>query len=99
MIAADQRRVPDAVSWHASLHLAVSTAADGSAAVVVTYVNLAVFPRVAGETWAEAFARPPIHLPAHELPQAEAVCFARDGSTIFVASEETRKLLRYDRAK
>lgn len=71
--------------------------ADGTAAVVVTYTNVAVFPRATGETWAEAFARPPIHLPAHALPQAEAICFSRDGRTIYVASEETRNLLRYDR--
>lgn len=71
--------------------------ADGSAAVVVTYTNVAVFPRGEGETWAEAFSRPPLHLAAHALPQAEAVCFSRDARFIYVASEETRQLLRYDR--
>lgn len=72
-------------------------ATDGSAAVVVTYINVAVFPRAPGESWADAFSRAPLHLPPHELAQAEAICFSRDARTIYVASEETRKLLRYDR--
>lgn len=72
-------------------------AADGTVAAVVTYTNVAVFPRATGETWAEAFARQPSHLAAHALPQAEAICFSRDSRAIYVASEETRDLLRYDR--
>ena len=45
----------------------------------------------------EALAREPVRLAAHDLPQAEAACFSPDGKRIFVASESSRKLLRYDR--
>lgn len=72
-------------------------APDGSAAAIVTYADVVVFPRAPTETWATAFARKPLHLAPHRLPQAEAICFSRDGRSIYVASESTRALLRYDR--
>jgi hypothetical protein len=64
---------------------------------VVTYGDVAWFERRPGESWADALARDPVVLGAHLLPQAEAVCFSRDGAHIFVASEAVRALLRYDR--
>ena len=76
---------------------AMDFATDGSAAVVLTYGDLLLFPRQANEPWAETLARAPIVLAPHGLPQAEAVCFSPDGATIFVASESSRTLLRYDR--
>jgi hypothetical protein len=72
-------------------------APDGSAAAVVTYADVVVFPRGPGESWATAFARKPLRLRPHDLPQAEAICFSADGRSLFVASESTRTLLRYDR--
>jgi hypothetical protein len=71
-------------------------AADGSAAIILTYGDVLYFARMPGESWAEALARPPLALAPHGLPQAEAICFSRDGRQIFVASENSRKLLRYD---
>lgn len=71
--------------------------ADGSAAVVLTYGDVLLFSRQPGETWSAAFGRAPARLAAHNLPQAEAVCFSADGMAIFVASEISRTLLRYDR--
>lgn len=76
---------------------AMDFARDGSAAVVLTYSEVLFFPRRSGESWAEALARAPVRLGAHSLPQAEAVCFSRDGKAIYVASESSRKLLRYTR--
>jgi hypothetical protein len=76
---------------------AMDFTADGSAAVVLTYGDLLLFPRRDGESWADAIGREPVRLPAHDLPQAEAVCFSPDGRQIFVASERSRLLLRYDR--
>lgn len=76
---------------------AMDFAPDGSGAVVLTYGDVLWFPRRAGQPWAEALALPPVRLAEHNLPQAEAACFARDGSAIYVASESTRRLLRYDR--
>jgi hypothetical protein len=76
---------------------AMDFADDGSAAVVLTYGDLLLFPRQAGESWAEALARPPARLPGHDLPQAEAACFSPDANQIYVASERSRVLQRYDR--
>ncbi len=72
-------------------------APDGTAAVVLTYADTWLYPRDAGETWPEALSRTPIRLAPHQLPQAEAVGFSRDGRSIFVASESSRTLLRYAR--
>lgn len=75
---------------------AMDFTSDGSAAVVVTYGDLLLFPRRAGESWADALGNIPVRLPPHDLPQAEAVCFTPDGRQIYVASERSRTLLRYD---
>jgi hypothetical protein len=69
---------------------------DGSAALVLTYERLLLFPRTAGQSWAEALAAEPEPLPVFDLPQAESACFA-NGHTVYLASEKTQQLLRYDR--
>lgn len=76
---------------------AMDFAADGSGAVVLTYGDLLYFPRAQGESWATALGREPRVLASHGFPQAEATCLTPDGRTIYVASEETMRLLRYDR--
>ncbi len=70
---------------------------DGTLALVLTYGDILLFPRLAGEPWAEALARKPRKLAPHGLPQAEGTCFARDGRVILVCSEKNRDLLRYER--
>lgn len=75
---------------------AMDFTADGSAALVLTYERLLLFPRTAGQSWAEAFAAEPEPLPVFDLPQAESACFA-NGHTVYLASEKTQTLLRYDR--
>lgn len=82
---------------HRAEPCAMDFAPDGSAAVVLTYGDVLVFPRQRGESWAAALQRVPIRLAEHGLPQAEAVCFSPDGRQVFVASEKSRTLLRYDR--
>lgn len=69
---------------------------DGRRAVVLTYGGAYLFARAPEESWATALARAPEELAGHHLPQAEAVCFAPDGRALFVASEQSRRLLRYD---
>lgn len=75
---------------------ALAFAPDGSAAAVVLYGDMLLFPRRADETWAEALAREPVKLPPHRLPQAEAATFSADGRHLYVASELDDRLLRYD---
>lgn len=66
---------------------------DGRMAAVLSYVSVFLFPRNAGESWAEAMARNPVVLPRHGLPQAEALAFSRDGRSLSVVSEGLRSRL------
>jgi len=72
---------------------ALDLSADGRHAAVLTYVTTFVFPRRPDESWTEAFARDPIRLPRHKLPQAEALAFSPDARIIFVTSEGSRPFL------
>lgn len=75
---------------------AMDFSADGRRAVVLTYGEVLVYAREPDEPWLAALHRTPMRLMYHGLPQAEAVCFSPDGRTIYVASEGTQPLLRYD---
>lgn len=75
---------------------AMDFAPDGTAALVLTYGDTLLFPRAAGETWADALAKHPVVLAPHGLPQAEAACFSADDRVIFVTSEKSMPFLRYD---
>lgn len=73
-------------------------AADGSAAVIVTYGDVLVYPRNPDERWAEALAKVPLTLAPHGLPQAEAVAFGAGAGEILVTSEGAgSSILRYMR--
>jgi hypothetical protein len=72
---------------------------DGTLALVLVYGQPLLFPRAPGESWPEALAREPVKLAPPELPQAEGACFSLDGKAIFVNSEKTMDLLRYDRVE
>jgi hypothetical protein len=76
---------------------AMDFAADGRAAVVLTYGEPLVFAREPDESWLDAFKRAPGRLMFHGQPQAEAICFSADGRAIFLASEAATVLVRYDR--
>ncbi|MFM8335722.1 MAG: hypothetical protein ACKODK_09165 [Opitutaceae bacterium] len=93
---AAQKLVRGYLGEHRAWPTAMDFSADGSAAVVLTYGHVLLFPRHNGETWAAALAREPVLLPPHNLTQAEAICFSADGRGVYVASEKTRNLLRYD---
>ena len=72
-------------------------AADGSAAVIVTYGDVLVYSRNGDEPWTSALAREPRRLAPHGLMQAEAVCFGdAAGREVYVTSEGNgASLLRY----
>ena len=74
----------------AGMPVGMDFAADGSAAVVLTYMDVLLFPRQPGESWAEALTRPPQPLKAVSLPQAESVCFSADAREIYVTTEGKR---------
>jgi hypothetical protein len=69
---------------------------DLRCAAVLTYGNVLLYRRRPGENWDSAFSRPPQVFAAHGLPQAEAICFSRDGRSLYVTGERTSPLmLRY----
>ncbi|HRE82313.1 MAG TPA: hypothetical protein PLN52_14805 [Opitutaceae bacterium] len=85
-------------SWRAN-STDMDFAADGSAAVVVTYANAYLFPRAPGESWQDAFARSPQRLPTFHLDIAEpeAICFGADSRTIYITCEKPpAPVLRYE---
>ncbi len=72
-------------------------AADASAAVVLTYGEVLVYPRGGDETWAAALARPGRVLGSHGLDQAEAVAFAADGTILATSEGKGAPVLRWRR--
>jgi hypothetical protein len=94
--SATQRLLPIPTGHYRAQPTAMDFAADGSAAVILTYGDVLLFPRQPNEPWAEALRRPPVILPPHGLSQAEAVAFGADGRTIYVTSErEGSAIMRY----
>lgn len=94
---AAQRLLKTSTGAYRASPCAMDFAPDRSGAIVLTYGDPLYFPRQGDETWAAALARPPVILPPQQLPQSEAAAFSADGRSIFVCSEETPRLLRYDR--
>jgi hypothetical protein len=75
-------------------------AADGSAAVILSYGDVLYFPRRANEPWTTTLLREPIVLPPHGLTQAEAITFGADHRTLYVTSETAGSgILRYKPVK
>ena len=73
---------------------ALDISPDRSKAVVITYYGAFLFPRKADESWADAFARKPVSLGPHGLPQAESITFAKDGGTLYMVSEGKHSMIR-----
>jgi hypothetical protein len=71
--------------------------ADGRMAVILTYAGPVVFARSGNGGWPEVLAGEPTRLLFHGLPQAEGICFSQDGAAIYVVSETTNAMVRYDR--
>lgn len=85
--AAMQKLLPIPSGHYRDEPTAMDFAPDGSAAVILTYGDVCLFPRNPGVTWTAALSRKPQMLSPHGLTQAEAVAFAQDGRTIYVTSE------------
>lgn len=69
---------------------------DGLSAAILTYGDVLLYRRQAGQSWPAAFQQKPLRLAPHGLSQAEALCFAEDGHSLFVTGEQKdAPLLRY----
>lgn len=88
-----KRLVGKKFSWPTAMDIS----ADGRLAAVLTYGEPLVYVRQGSEPWVETFKREPMRLMFPGLPQAEAICFSRDGRTLYVASEGITPLVRYTR--
>jgi hypothetical protein len=67
---------------------AMDISRDGRYAVLLTQKYTAIeYRRDAGESWPQAFARPPRTLRLPEAVQAEAICYSADGDALYVTSE------------
>ncbi len=98
--SASQRLLPLPGGRYRAQPTGMDFAADGSAAVVVSYGDVLIFQRQKDEPWKAALMRPPVVLPPHGLTQAEGVAFGADSRTIYVSSEGTDSgIVRYKAAK
>jgi len=98
--SASQRLLPIPGGRYRAQPTGMDFAADGSAAVVVSYGDVLIFQRQKDEPWKAALMRPPAVLPPHGLTQAEGVAFGADSRTIYVSSEGTDSgIVRYKAAK
>lgn len=64
---------------------------DGRRAVVATYGDGWEFARGDGDTWADAFARPPRQIALGPRGQSEAVAYGPDGATLYFTAEGEKK--------
>lgn len=67
---------------------AMDISADGSKAIVMTYLNILLYQRAVGMTWQETLTGKPQVIATHGLQQAEAIGFSASGNTIFYTSEK-----------
>jgi len=92
----EQKLLPAPTGRFRAFPTAMDIAPDGRSAAVLTYGDVLFFRRRPGESWREAFSRYPEVLAPHGLPQAEALCFSRDGRDLYVTGEQkSQLLLRY----
>lgn len=67
---------------------AMDVSPDGRRAVVLTYGNAYEYTRKEGEGWAKAFVRPPREIRIPKRIQGESICYASDGKTLYLTSED-----------
>lgn len=77
---------------------AMDISVDGKMAALLTYGEVRLYERKEGASWEETLAASPgVPLPAHELFQAEGVCFDGSGDFLYVVGEGTKQpIIRYD---
>ncbi len=66
---------------------AMDVSPDGRRAIVLTYGDAFEFQRKGSESWPQAFARQPRRIIVPERVQGESICYAADGKTLYLTSE------------
>ena len=73
---------------------------NGRVLAVMNYHAVYFFIRDKGQAWQAALKQPPQELNFPWLPQAEAIAFSNDSSTLYIGSEQTRvPLLKFSLVK
>jgi hypothetical protein len=67
---------------------AMDISADGLSAVILTYGSAFCFKKRKSSGWPEVLLETPKEIPFPPMLQAESVCFSKDGTNIFVTSEQ-----------
>ncbi|MBN1833997.1 MAG: hypothetical protein JW896_17985 [Deltaproteobacteria bacterium] len=76
------------LSKYSNLPTAMDISSDGLSAVVLTYDCAFYFRKNESSNWATVFSGSWKEIVFPPLRQAESVCFTRDGSSIFITSEQ-----------
>ena len=71
------------------LATAMDISPDGRRAVIVTYSDAFEFGRSEGESWQQAFAKPPKQLSMPIRRQGESICYGADSRTLYLTSEKS----------
>lgn len=66
---------------------AASVSPDGRTLAVMTYRYLLLYPRKSGQRWVSAIAQPPATSVLPWLPQAEALGWSADGTSLYATGE------------
>ena len=88
-----QKILPTPTGRYRALVTAMDIAPDRLSATVLTYGDVLFYYRRPGEPWSTVFSRSPEVLAPHGLPQAEAVCYSADSTSLYVTSERKNPLL------
>lgn len=83
----DVEFAPRTNSWHWQ-PTSMDIADDGSAAIVLTYSGVYLYPRVPGQDWLEALQQPPRIVSRSSNRQAESVAFEPAGDAVYIVLEQ-----------
>ena len=67
---------------------AMDISADGLSAVILTYGSAFYFSKKKASRWSEVFLKTPKEILFPPMQQAESICFSKDGTSIYITSEQ-----------
>ena len=67
---------------------AMDISANGLSAVVLTYANAFFYAKNPSKEWSDVFTGSPEEIIVPPMRQAESICFSRDGSSIYITTEQ-----------
>jgi hypothetical protein len=67
----------------------LDVSSDGRRAIALTYLHAYEYRRGDNETWTQAFAKTPRQILMPPREQGEAICYGRDGRSLYLTSEKT----------